>query len=132
MQTDLPNLKVLLVEDQRDSRAILRDMLSTLGITQVYEADDGRTGLQFMKSAPDIIDVILCDWNMPSMSGLDFLQQIRSTGEETPFLMITGRSDQFSVVEAKNGGASAYIRKPFTPEQIEAKLRILMQRMKAA
>jgi CheY-like chemotaxis protein len=129
---EISQLKVLMVEDQVESRALLRGMLSEIGITQIYEAADGKTALEFMDYADDFIDVILCDWNMPHMSGIDFLKQVRSTGSQVPFMMITGRGDKSSVLEAKVSGVSGYIRKPYSPLQIEAKLRILLHRIKAA
>lgn len=132
MTANFTQLRVLLVEDQGESRALLRGMLSELGITQVYEAPDGKTGLQFMDSAFDFIDLILCDWNMPMMSGIEFLRQLRGAGVDIPFMMITGRSDHSSVLEAKNFGVDGYIRKPYSSVQIEAKLRIMAQRIKAA
>ena len=125
-------LRVLIVEDQAESRTLLKQMLGEIGVTQVYEANDGRMGLQFIDSAFDFVDLILCDWNMPAMTGIEFLRQVRSTGSNIPFMMITGRSDHASVIEAKNFGVSGYIRKPYSSTQIEAKLRILLQRMKAA
>jgi len=131
-EISLTQLRVLLVEDQGESRALLRGMLAEMGISQVFEAPDGRTGLQFMDSAFDFIDVIMCDWNMPQMNGIEFLRQVRSTGSNIPFMMITGRSDQGSVIEAKNHGVDGYIRKPYSPAQVEARLRIVMQRAKAA
>ncbi len=131
-EANFAQLRVLLVEDQGESRALLRGMLAEMGISQVFEAGDGRTGLQFMDSAFDFIDIIMCDWNMPEMSGIEFLRQVRSTGSNIPFMMITGRSDQSSVMEAKNHGVDGYIRKPYSSAQVEARLRIVMQRAKAA
>ena len=132
MAENFTQLRVLIVEDQQESRTLLKQMLAELGVTQVYEAADGRIGLQFIDSAFDFVDLILCDWNMPAMTGIEFLRQVRSTGSTIPFMMITGRSDQGSVIEAKNFGVDGYIRKPYSSTQVEAKLRIMMQRMKAA
>lgn len=132
MSNDFMKLKVLIVEDQADSRAILRNMLAELGVNQIFEASDGREALQFMDAAFDYVDMVLCDWNMPEMSGMEFLRQVRSTGANIPFLMITGRGDMDSVLEAKGSGVSGYIRKPFSPSQLEAKLRILMQKIDVA
>ena len=132
MAENFTKLRVLIVEDQQESRTLLKQMLAELGVTQVYEAADGRIGLQFIDSAFDFVDLILCDWNMPAMTGIEFLRQVRSTGSTIPFMMITGRSDQGSVIEAKNFGVDGYIRKPYSSTQVEAKLRIMMQRMKAA
>lgn len=125
---DLSKLKVLIVEDQTDARAILKNMLSELEITQIFEASDGREALQFMDAAFDFVDIIMCDWNMPHLSGIEFLRQVRSTGMNIPFLMITGRGDMGSVMEAKSSGVTGYIRKPFSPAQLEAKLRITLKR----
>jgi CheY-like chemotaxis protein len=120
------------VEDQAESRASLVDILEDLGVAEVFEADDGQHGLQFVCCPASFIDLILCDWNMPIMSGMEFFRAMRERGLAIPFLMITGRGDHNSVMEARSTGVEGYIRKPFSPEQIEARLRILATRMKAA
>lgn len=122
------DLKVLIVEDQSDMRAMLRNMMTEFGITQIFEAPDGRQGLSFVDAAIDFVDVIICDWNMPGMTGVEFLRQLRTVDPSFPFLMVTGRSDMDSVVEAKSSGVSAYIRKPFSPSQLEAKLRVVAKK----
>jgi len=125
------DLRILVIEDQGPARAMLRAMLKELGINQVFEANDGRDGLRFIDSASDMIDIVLCDWNMPQMTGLDLLKQVRSVGLDVPFLMVTGRADKESVMGAKAAGVSAYIAKPFSQVQLEAKLRALLARMAA-
>ncbi len=132
MASSLTELKVLVVEDQQDARAMMRNMLSELGITQIFEAGDGREALRFMDSAFDFVNLVICDWNMPGLTGVEFLRQLRSVDAETPFLMVTGRKDMESVVEAKTAGVSGYISKPFSPKQLEAKLRIIIQKMEIA
>lgn len=123
------DLKILLVEDQSDVRAMLRGMLFEFGITQVFECPDGRQALTFIDTAFDFVDVIICDWNMPGLSGVELLRQLRTVYPGVPFLMITGRSDMDSVIEAKSSGVSGYIRKPFSKAQLEAKLRIMMKQV---
>lgn len=131
--TELSALKILIVEDQPESRMILRDILGDLGVVEIYEADDGRSALHYMGGAgAKGVDLILCDWNMPVMSGMEFFRALREQGNVTPFLMITGRSDHHSIMEARSTGVEGYIRKPFSPQQIETRLRILAARMKAA
>lgn len=127
----LEGLRVMLVDDQIESRALLRNMLIEMGISQVFDAPDGRQALSFLDSAFDMIDVILCDWNMPHMSGVELLRQLRTVSPDTPFLMISGRADIDSIMEARDSGVTAYIRKPFSVHQLEAKLRILLARMGA-
>lgn len=130
---DLPDLKVLIVEDQPEARRMLREVLEQqFGILQIFESPHGEDALQFMESSLDFIDIVICDWNMPEMSGLDLLRKVRAIAPEMPFLMVTGRGDLDSVVEAKSSGVTGYIRKPFSCEQLEAKLRIIMQRKAAA
>ncbi len=128
MTEGFEKFKILVVEDQAEARAMLKEMLAELGITQVFEATDGREALRFLDSAFDFINLIVCDWNMPGMSGVDVLKQLRSVDQDMPFLMLTGRSDMDSVVEAKSAGVTAYIRKPFSPAQLEVKLRIIRQK----
>jgi len=125
------DLKILLVEDDTTSRALTRNMLVEFGVTQVFESSDGREALAFMDTAFDFIDMVICDWNMPHMSGVELLRQLRSVDPSMPFLMITGRGDMESVVEAKASGVTAYIRKPFSPQQLEAKMRVMLQKMVA-
>lgn len=128
----LKDLKVLLVEDQNEARAMMRNMLAELGITQIFEAPDGKQALQFIDSAYDFINIVMCDWNMPTMTGVELLRQLRSVDPDIPFLMITGRGDMESIVEAKTSGVTGYIKKPFSAAQLEAKLRIVAHRMAAA
>jgi len=131
MKPAFNDLKVLLVEDQEEARELMRNMLVELGITQIFEAADGQEALNFIDTTSDFMDVIVCDWNMPSMSGVEMLRQLRTANKEIPFLMVTGRSDKESVIEAKSSGVSAYIRKPFSGKALEAKLRIVLHKMSA-
>ena len=120
--------KILIVEDQNDARAMIKNMLGEFGITQIFEASDGREALRFLDSAFDFVNLVVCDWNMPEMTGVELLRQLRSVDGSLPFLMLTGRSDIDSVAEAKAAGVTAYIRKPFSPAQLEVKLRAIKKR----
>ncbi len=125
---DLSSVRVLIVEDQDEAKNMMRQMLAEIGIHQIFEASNGREGLSFLDIADDMVDLIISDWNMPSMSGLDLLKQLQSVGSELPFMMITGRGDKDSVINAKAAGVAGYILKPFSMTQLEAKLRILCTR----
>jgi two-component system chemotaxis response regulator CheY len=129
---NLEKTKVLIVDDQADMRSMIRHMLAELGINQVFEASDGKQALGFIDDALDMIDVIICDWNMPNMTGVEVLRQLRSVNPDMPFLMVTGRRDIISVTEAKSSGVTAYISKPFSLDQLEAKLRAVVSRMATA
>ncbi len=118
---------MLVIDDQEDARAMMKKMLHEIGITQIFEAANGRDGLKFLDMSPDMIDIVLCDWNMPSMTGVDLLRQLRSAEPNFPFLMVTGRRDLGSVAQAKGAGVTGYILKPFSITQLEAKMRIISQ-----
>ncbi|MBI1238760.1 MAG: response regulator [Alphaproteobacteria bacterium] len=130
MQT-LEDLRIIIIDDQSTARAMLRAMLKEIGINQVFEAPDGRDGLTFLDNAGDMVDVVICDWNMPKMTGVELLRQVRSAGIDIPFLMVTGRTDRESVLQAKTAGVTGYIAKPFSYRQLEAKLRALLGRTPA-
>ena len=128
----MSDLKLLVVEDQADARAMARNVLAEIGVTQVFEASDGREALSFLDAAFDFVDLIICDWNMPGLSGVELLRQLRSVDPDIPFLRLTGRGDMESVVEAKASGVTGYIRKPYSPQQLEAKIRIVTRAQKRA
>lgn len=131
MTTSLNNIKILIVEDEDDMRASIKDMLAEVGITQTFEASGGQEAIEFLSSSENFIDMVMCDWNMPGMEGIQVLKQLRKLKSDMPFLIVTGRSDMDSVLEAKQAGVTAYIRKPFNPKQLEAKLRIVLHKMAA-
>lgn len=124
----LGEIRILIVEDQSDARSLMRGMLGEMGVTQIFESSDGREALKFLDAAFDFIDLIICDWNMPGMTGLELLRQLRSVDPDMPFLMVTSRSDMDSVISAKSANVTGYIRKPFSPAQLEAKMRIVLHR----
>ena len=73
----------------------------------------------------NFVDIILCDWNMPRVSGMDLLKQVRSCDPEIPFMMITGMADVDAVTEARSFGVTAYIKKPFSQEALAKKMSTL-------
>jgi len=129
---DITDLKILIVEDQDDVRKLIQDMLEDMEVAKTFEAKDGQQAFEFIDAAFDFVDLIICDWNMPEMTGLELLQQIRTTDQNVPFLMVTGRMDMDSVVQAKNSGVTAYIAKPFSPVQLETKIRAVLKTLQAA
>ncbi len=113
-------MKVLLVDDSGTMRTIQRRCLNKLGIDDVVEAEDGRQALEIFESTS--FDVILSDWNMPEMDGLEFLKEIRQRNKEIPFIMITTEAERMRVVTAIQAGCSDYLVKPFTPDILRGKL----------
>jgi len=115
-------MRVLIVEDIFEAMNLLRTMLHDLGITQVFTAKDGKEALDFLGEFDEEIDMIICDWNMPRMTGLELLNQVRTVDPDIPFLMVTGIADRDSVVAAKSAGVTGYIVKPYSSVQLSKKL----------
>jgi len=109
-------MKVLVTDDSRVMRQIVKRTLRQAGYTdvQVCEAADGREALGVIASeAPDLV---LCDWNMPEMNGIDLLKSLRAQGHDVPFGFVTSEGSPEMRERAQNAGALFLISKPFTPE----------------
>jgi len=116
------NMKVLIVDDFATMRRIVKNILRQLGFTNISEADDGKTALRALKK--EKFDLILSDWNMPEMPGIELLKAVRADDElkDIPFLMVTAEAEKGNIVEAVKLGVSNYIVKPFTAETMSEKL----------
>jgi len=122
------DMRLLAVDDSAVALRILKVMLASLSVKQIYTAKDGREAIGFLGSSDELVDLVLCDWNMPSISGLEVLRQVRSVDPDLPFVMVTGMADEQAVVEARAAGVTAYIIKPYTQDQL-AKILTRIQRM---
>ncbi len=120
-------LRILLVEDSIPSMNLTKGMLHDLGIRHISTAKNGVEALKLLGTLDGddkFIDLVLCDWNMPEMSGVELLRQIRSSDPDLLFMMITGEADRASVAEAKALGVNGYIKKPFSPGELRKKLNV--------
>ncbi|MFQ5958028.1 MAG: response regulator [Alphaproteobacteria bacterium] len=123
------DLSVLVVDDNEFTRELIKDSLRDIGIRQVVTTEDGEAALKVLGSKKHPIHLIVCDWDMPNMNGLDLLKRVRSVDSDMPFLMVTGRGTEEDVREAAEFGVSAYIVKPFSPDQLETKVSTLARRI---
>lgn len=116
-------MKVLVVDDFATMRRIVKNVLKQIGFTNISEADDGKTALKALKG--EKFDLILCDWNMPEMTGLEVLKQMKSDDalKDIPFVMVTAEAQKDNIIEAVKAGVNSYIVKPFTAETIGEKLK---------
>jgi two-component system chemotaxis response regulator CheY len=116
-------MNVLVVDDFATMRRILRTILRQVGFSNIKEADDGKTALAELQR--EKFGLILCDWNMPEMSGLELLMAVKSNNElrDIPFIMVTAEAKKENIIEAVKAGVSSYIVKPFTAETIGEKLK---------
>ena len=119
-------MKILVVDDYPTMRRILRNLLAQIGHTDIDEASDG--GEAFAKLQNGRFDLVISDWNMEPVTGLDLLKKVR--GEQStqtlPFIMVTAESKTENVVEAKKAGVNNYIVKPFTADTLKAKIASVM------
>ena len=121
------SLWVLIADDQPGIAGMMAEMLRDLGASRVICVSDGREALEALAESAGRIDVIIGDWNMPHVSGLELLQRVREVDPEIPFLIMTGRDDARSVVQAREAGVSAYLRKPIQVDQVRAKFSQLVR-----
>jgi len=117
------NMRVLIVDDFATMRRILKNILKQIGFKNISEADNGKTALKELKN--EQFDLVLCDWNMPEMPGIELLKQVRSDEQlkGIPFVMVTAEAKKENILEAVKAGVSSYIVKPFTAETINEKLK---------
>ncbi|NKB56794.1 MAG: response regulator [Alphaproteobacteria bacterium] len=116
------NMPILIVDDYKTMLRIIRNLLKQLGFTNVDEAMDGGETLTKLRSAE--FDLVISDWNMEPMTGLQLLKEVRAdnTLKKTPFIMITAESKTENVVAAKEAGVNNYIVKPFNAATLRTKL----------
>lgn len=116
------SMKILIVDDFATMRRIMKNILKQIGFSNIIEADDGTTAMEELKKTS--VDLIISDWNMPKMTGLDLLKSVRGTDglKDVPFLMVTAEAQKQNVIDAVQAGVTNYVVKPFTAEAISEKL----------
>ncbi len=116
------SMKVLVVDDFATMRRIVKGVLKQLGFSDIIEAEDGDIALKELQK--EKVGLIVSDWNMPNMTGLDLLKAVKEDAKlkDIPFLMVTAEGQKENVVQAVQAGVSNYIVKPFTPETFSQKL----------
>ena len=125
-------MKILIVDDFSTMRRIIKNLLRDLGFTNTAEADDGTTALVELQKAK--FDLVVTDWNMPGMPGIDLLKAIRADESlaKIPVLMVTAEAKREQIIEAAQAGVNGYIIKPFTAATLEDKLVKIFERMEKA
>ena len=115
-------MDVLVVDDAATMRRIVKGLLRELGIKNIREAENGSTALDELRKKK--ADLVVSDWNMPIMNGLDLLRAIRQDNDlkSTPVLMVTAEAKKENIIEALQAGVSNYIVKPFNAKTLEEKL----------
>jgi len=120
-------LKLLVVDDSSTMRRIIKNTLARLGYKDILEGEDGVQGWAQMDSNPDI-EMLITDWNMPEMNGLELVKKVRADErfKDTPIIMVTTEGGKAEVITALKAGVNNYIVKPFTPQVLKEKLGAVM------
>ncbi|MCW8884094.1 MAG: chemotaxis response regulator CheY [Motiliproteus sp.] len=123
------NMKILIVDDFSTMRRIIKNLLRDLGFNNTVEADDGSTALPVLKNGG--IDFLVTDWNMPGMSGLELLEQVRADPalNKLPVLMVTAEAKREQIIRAAQAGVNGYVVKPFTAAVLKEKIEKIFERI---
>lgn len=122
-------MKILVVDDFSTMRRIVRNLLRDLGFTNIEEADDGSTALPMLRNGK--FDFLITDWNMPGMSGMELLKEIRADEnlKSLPILMVTAEAKRDQIVAAAQAGVNGYVVKPFTAAVLKDKIEKIFERI---
>jgi two-component system chemotaxis response regulator CheY len=125
-------IKVLVVDDMSTMRRIVKNVLRQIGFTDIVEAENGQDALTKLKGGS--FGLVVSDWNMPVMQGIELLRAIRADAElkTLPFLMVTAEAQKENLIEAVQAGVSNYVVKPFTAEVLQGKLEKIFANIQAA
>ena len=120
------SMPILIVDDYKTMLRIIRNLLKQIGFDNVDEATDGSTALQRLREKR--YGLIISDWNMEPMNGLQFLKEVRNDVklQNIPFIMATVESKTENVVAAKEAGVSNYIVKPFNADALKSKMQAVL------
>ncbi len=121
-------MKFLVVDDFSTMRRIVKNILKQLGYTNIDEAEDGVVALAKVRDGG--VEFVVSDWNMPNMSGIEFLKEVRANAatKDLPFLMVTAEAEKENIMQAVGAGVSNYIVKPFTAETLREKIDKVLEK----
>jgi two-component system chemotaxis response regulator CheY len=126
---DYSTIKILVVDDADSVRNILKLILKQSGFESFLEDSNGEEALKLLQSAA--VDIVIADWQMPKLNGLELLENVRSDDSlmSLPFIMVTGDSDKSHVLKALQGGVSDYVLKPVDAAVLQLKVIRLVENM---
>lgn len=122
-------MQVLIVDDSQIMRKIISSALKKLGVNDTVEASNGKEAIDIV-AKDTTIGLVLMDWNMPVMTGIDAVKKIRADGNKVPVVMVTTEAEKERVIEAIKSGANDYLIKPFNPKDIQTKLEKFLAAVK--
>ena len=125
----LKSVSVMVVDDDTEIGKIAEYVLRDMGVGRTRRFENGGSALEEYCALSDEYDIIVCDWMMPGMSGLEVLKGVRAISKDIPFIMLTSKVTQESVMAAKRAGVTAYVRKPFTAGDLQKKMNTVITQM---
>lgn len=123
----LSELRVLIIDDAPLGSKLIKVVLGTLGVTRMTIATDGAEALRKIDEAAQPFGLVICDWMMPGMDGITFLEKFRSADKDTPFVMLTAKTEAADFGTAKRLGANYFLMKPLEPDALEMRLEAVLE-----
>ncbi len=123
-------MRVMVIDASKTMRKIQVSLLEQMGCTDIEEASNSQEA--FSKLDTFEPDLLIVDWNMPSVDGLTFVRTYRAQGHDTPIIMVTTENQRARVIEAIRAGVNSYVVKPFTPELLKGRIEEIMPKEPAA
>lgn len=130
-EPEFSDIHVLVIDDDPYIIELVVALLRDIGVREIRRADSVISALEKFSEKGTRIRLIVCDWMMPGMEGIEFLRQVRKIDVEVPFLMLTAKSTQESVKEARELGVTQYIAKPFNLEMLRSRLTAMLMEIAA-
>ncbi|MBV5309887.1 response regulator [Chromatium okenii] len=123
-------LRALVVDDMASMRMVIKAVLNQMGCIDIVEASNGKDALQYLVANNNSVDILICDWNMPGMTGLEVLQKVRAKPElkRLPVLLVTAEQSKQQVKDAVIAGVTGYVTKPFTPAILQEHIQACLNK----
>lgn len=127
---NLENLNILLVEDNKHMQLLVKEILRSFRIKSVRVADDGADAIKEMRTFAT--DLVVCDWNMQPIDGLEFVRMVRTSSDSTnpyvPVIMLTGHTETHRVLEARDSGITEFLAKPVSAKGLYQRICMVIER----
>jgi two-component system, chemotaxis family, chemotaxis protein CheY len=127
LERSYEGVRVLVAEDEPLAAKLALGALRLMGITQVVVAEDGLEAMKQLSDHNGDFQLIISDWNMPNMTGIDFLRTVRKIYPRMPFIMLTSNANKEFVLAAAKHGVNGYIAKPFSLDQVRQKVELVFK-----
>jgi DNA-binding response OmpR family regulator len=120
------NISILLVEDTPPMSDLIVAMLADMNVHRVYPVENGEIALNVYRRNPDNFDVVISDWVMPKMSGMELLREVRAIDPEIPFMMLTVRTAEEAIKDAQDENVTGYLTKPFKAQVFHERMTAIL------